>query len=184
MWNSTETFKWRFELSLYGKLLSQWFNFFPKTRNEVILILDYSKLLATETYFFTISLCSFLVEDWKNLPDLEMTILFRWFRCMSKETNIPAARSIILHAKCAPCFYSEEWEHSPEKPEWFNTMQNTQLGNYFHLSWASQMNGNEEGIKLSQQSYKHMECSRNLKYFTMTTSMNAKEEMPGNELDK
>lgn len=123
------------------------------------------------------------MEDWKNLADLEMTILWR-FRWKSRETNIPADRSILLRVKYAPYFYSIKWEHSQEKLEWFNTMQNAPLGNCFHLGWASEIKWNEEGIRLSQQSDKHMECSRNLKYFTITRSMNAEEEKHDNELEK
>lgn len=48
------------------KYLAQWFTNFPNVRNEVTLILDYSILLVTETYFFNIFVCSFLVGAWKG----------------------------------------------------------------------------------------------------------------------
>lgn len=67
-----ETFNWEFELSLEVEIVSSMIlkkkkknnnNNFPNIRNEVTPILDYSILLVTETYFFIISVCSFLMGD-------------------------------------------------------------------------------------------------------------------------
>lgn len=146
-------------------LSSMIFKNFPNVSNEVTLILDYSILLVTETYFLHHFCLFFLNGGLKKLPSLEIVILWR-FRQRSRETNIPAAGPILSRAKGEPCFYTENWEQSQEKPEQINPMQNVLLGNGSHPGWASQVKWNEEGTRLSQQKDKHMECSRNLKYFT------------------
>lgn len=56
-------------------LSSMIFKNFPNVSNEVTLILDYSILLVTETYFLHHFCLFFLNGGLKKLPSLEIVIL-------------------------------------------------------------------------------------------------------------
>ena len=102
-----------------------------------------------------------------------MTILWR-VRWRSRDTNIPAADLMLLHAERGPCSYAENWECSQGKPVWINPMQSALLGKCSHPEWVSQVKWKRRAQcsgELSQQKGKHMECSRNLKCLPMDRAM-------------
>ena len=107
MQNSLETFNWEFDLSLAVETV-RWNDkekkkHFPNIRNEVTLILDDSILPVTETYFFIISVCTFLMGNWKSCQawrwqfseeldegqETQISQLLISFSCMLSEDRVP-----------------------------------------------------------------------------------------------